>query len=134
MNKLDKNLQDSLNKARAPMNNPYTFIERYEMIRISLVEKGIDMNRVRILPHFGFYECDNWKDFIPKNATIVLAAKDYHHYTKIKIYQENGWNVEFIEPLPGISGSIFDKEWPNGKWEELVPEGTRVILKEKQEK
>ncbi len=129
MNDLDENLQKSLAAARAPENNPYTFLERYEMIRISLAEAGIDMNRVRILPHFAFYECDNWKDFIPGNATLVLSAKDAHHYSKIEKYKKMGWNVELIEQLPGISGSIFDKEWPNGKWQELVPEGTRKILK-----
>lgn len=131
MNRLDKDLQKSLNEARNPKNNPYSFLERYEMIRISLAENGVDMNRIRILPHFGFYECNNWKDFIPKDATIILSAKDYHHYAKIKIYKDNGWNVEFVKPLPGISGSIFDKEWPEGKWRELVPKGTKRILKNK---
>lgn len=131
MNKLDKDLQKSIKAARYPENNPYTFIERYEMIRISLVENSVDMKRVRILPHFGFYDCDNWRDFIPKNATIVLSSKDYHHYSKIKIYKDFGWDVESIEPLPGVSGSILDKEWPDGNWSELVPEGTRKILKSK---
>ncbi len=125
---LDKELKTSLLKARDPHNNPYTYIERYEMISISLLAHGIDMNRVKILPHFGYYKCEHWKDFIPLQATVVLSIKDYHHYSKVKIYQENGWNVEFIDPLPGISGTIFDQEWPNGKWRELVPEGTKEIL------
>ena len=74
MKKLDKNLQKTIRKARDPKNNPYSFIERYEMLRNSLIEHGIEIDRVRILPHFGYYETGNWKDFITKNATIVLAA------------------------------------------------------------
>ncbi len=131
MDKLNKDLQKSLKRSRDPKNNPYTFLERYSMIKISLKEKGIDMDRVKILPHFAFYETKNWKDFIPKNATIVLSAKDYHHYEKIELYKKEGWNVEFVEPLQGVSGSIFDEEWPDGNWRDLVPKGTRKILENK---
>ncbi len=126
--KLDKNLQTSLKRARDPKNNPYTFLERYEMIRLALIAHGVDMKRVRILPHFGYYETENWKELIPKNATIVLSAKDYHHYYKVKIYEENGWKVEFLDPLPGISGTLFKKEWPDGNWRELVPKGIVKFL------
>ncbi len=101
------------------------------MIRISLIKEGIDINRIRIVPHFGYYETENWKDFIPREASIVLSAKDKHHYEKIKVYKENGWKVELIEPVKGVSGTIFGKEWPDGNWEELVPEGTRTILRKK---
>ncbi|MFC1687107.1 adenylyltransferase/cytidyltransferase family protein [Patescibacteria group bacterium] len=128
MEKLSDDLRESLERARDPKNNPYSFIERYEMIRNALFEHGVDMNRVHILPHFGFYEAENWKEFIPKGATIVLSAKDYHHYSKIKIYKDMGWEVDFVEPLPGVSGSILDKEWPNGTWRELVPKGAWKIL------
>ncbi|UCD03422.1 MAG: adenylyltransferase/cytidyltransferase family protein [Candidatus Aenigmatarchaeota archaeon] len=131
MEKLDKKLQTSLKRARDPKNNPYTFIERYEMIRNSLIEHGVDMNRVRILPHFGYYEAENWKEFIPKNATIVMSAKDYHHYYKIKVYKDNGFKVENVDPLPGITGSTFKKEWPDGNWRKLVPKAVRKILESK---
>jgi len=131
MEELNEELRESIKKAKALGNNPYTFLERYEMIKLSLEKNGVDMKRARILPHFGFYETENWKDFIPKNATIILAAKDYHHYAKVQVYKDNGWEVDFIDPLPGISGSIFDKEWPNGEWRELVPEGTRIVLENK---
>ena len=131
MDKLDKNLQKSLGRARDPENNPYSFIERFEMIRNSLIEHGVDMARVRIMPHFAYYETDRWRDFIPKEATIVLSAKDYHHYTKIKVYEDEGWKVEFVDPLPGISGTLLKKEWPNGKWREMVPKGARKFLESK---
>ncbi len=129
--RLGQSLQESLQRARNIKNNPYSFLERYEMIRLSLINQGIDMDRIRILPHFGFYESDNWKDFIPKKATIILSAKDYHHYSKIKVYKSNGWKVDFVESLPGISGTILRKEFPEGNWRELVPAGTIQILESK---
>jgi len=131
MGKLDPKLQESLSKAREPENNPYTYLERYEMVYGALSEDGVDMRRVHILPHFGFYETDVWTDFIPKGATIVLFSKDYHHYEKIKVYKDSGFQLEFIEPLPGVSGSILDKEWPDGNWRELVPKGVVPILERK---
>ncbi len=129
--KLKEKLKKSLLQAREPENNPYTFVERYEMIYDSLSDHGIDMKRVRILPHFGFYETDNWREFIPDRATIVLCAKDYHHYSKVKIYEDNNLNVDFVKPLQGISGSILDKAWPDGNWRDLVPSGTRKVLEKK---
>lgn len=126
--KLDDALKKDLLQARDPKNNPYTFLERYDMIYESLLAYGADMKRVRILPHFAYYESDHWKEFVPKNATIVLCLKDYHHYAKVNIYKDNGWAVDFVEPRPGVSGSIFDQEWPDGNWRDLVPAGTRKVL------
>ncbi|MFH1802397.1 MAG: hypothetical protein ABH864_03000 [archaeon] len=131
MDQLDPGLQKSLRQARDPDNNPYSFVERYRMIWDSLELKGIDMSRVKIVPHFGFYETDNWKDFMPEGATVILAAKDYHHYAKVEAYRKNGFKVEFEEPLPGISGTMLREAWPNGNWREMVPEGTRKILESK---
>lgn len=59
INKLEKELAESIKIARNPENNLYSYIERYYMIYNSLKEEGVDMSRIRILPHFGVYETKN---------------------------------------------------------------------------
>ncbi|MFH1276279.1 MAG: adenylyltransferase/cytidyltransferase family protein [Candidatus Woesearchaeota archaeon] len=126
-------LRESVMKARAPDNNPYSYIERQEMIVESLESAGVDLRRIRTLPHFGAYECTSWRELFPpkEDTVIILPAKDTHHYSKIEIYKAEGWKVEIVPQILGISGKIFDMAWPDGNWQELVPEGTRRVLEDK---
>ncbi len=123
-------LISSIREARDIINNLYAFSERYSMIHDSLKMEGFDMGYIKILPHFSFYDNDAWGDFMPpkENSLICLSPKDSHHYTKIKYYRNNGWNVKEYSQIPGVSGKIFDNNWPNGDWRELVPKGTRMFL------
>ena len=130
---LVSDLRNSIKKAREPKNNPYSYIERYNMIYSSLKLYGVDMKRVKILPHFGAYETENWADFFPpkEQTTIILPAKEIYHYKKLEIYRKESWKVEIIPQFPGISGKIFDKEFPNGNWKKLVPKGAIEIIERK---
>lgn len=130
IDKSDNKLLSSIERARSKEKNPYSFLERYEMIFKSLIEYGINPSRIRILPHFAFYDIKNWIEFLPskEKSVIVLSAKDYHHYEKIDLYKELGWEVEFVEPTSGVSGDILDSEYPYGNWRNLVPSGTEVFL------
>lgn len=136
IDKLDEKLRASLIRARDPKNNPYNFEERKEMIRSSLSKEGIDMSRIKITPHYGFYDREDWRDFMPpkENSIIFLAAKDSHHDVKIQLYKKEGWKVEVLSLFSGFSGKLFDKEWPNGNWESLVPKGTAEFLESKLKK
>lgn len=130
----DDDLKQSVLEARQEYKNIFTFLEREEMIRSTLKDEGIDMNRVRIYPHFGYYEEENWADFFPPKEmiTIVMHCKDPHHDRKVDYYKTQGWNVEAIPLLKeGYSGTLFHKEYPNGRWRDLVPDGTRRFLEEK---
>jgi len=130
---LPKELRESVMQARAPDNNPYSYVERQEMIFNSLAHASIDMKRVRILPHYSFYDTPQWKDFMPPkdDSVIILPAKDTHHYSKVEVYRQEGYQVEMMPLISGISGKIFDAAWPNGNWQELVPHGTIEVLEEK---
>lgn len=121
-----KELFQSIKKARDPINNPFTYLERYKMIEDSLIKEGIDHSRFKILPHFGFYDLKHWDQFIPQpsEARIILAQKDYHHYEKIKKYKKMGWSIDYKSLLEGVSGELFDQNFPNGNWQELVPKGS----------
>ena len=126
----DEDLLRSLKKARSVENNPFTYVQRQEMIISSLIQEGVEPTRFRIVPHFAFYDSINWTELLPPvhESIIVLAAKDYHHYKKIECYRQLGWRVEFVRPLEGVSGERFDCEYPNGEWRALVPAGAIGFL------
>jgi len=126
----DPMLKESVLRARAPENNPFSYTERQEMIIMAFIREGIDISRIRILPHYGFYEEKNWEDFMPpkENSVIALSPKDPHHDAKIERYKKGGWEVKIIPQFPGISGSVFDKAWKDGNWRDLVPRGAKEII------
>jgi hypothetical protein len=129
----NNDLVKSIQRARDSKNNPYSFLERLEMILDSFIVYGIDIKRIKVLPHFAFYDIPTWYNFIPdpSRTDIILSSKDYHHYEKIKIYKSLGWNVAFIEKVEGISGEVFDTFFPNGNWRSLVPEGAIPHIEKK---
>ena len=131
-------IKKSILEARSEKKNLFTFLEREMMIIETLKDEGVDMGRVKILPHFGYYEEDNWVDFLPPKelTTIVLHCKDSHHDAKVDYYKKIGWKLEIIPLLKeGYSGTLFHNEYPGGNWQDLVPEGTkRVLLKQSYEK
>lgn len=128
----DKKLVESLKKARATEKNRWTYVDRYDMIYNSLIDKGIKPSRFRILPHFAFYDIKNWLDFLPqtKESVIILAEKDFHHYRKLEQYRKLEWEIETIEPIQGISSDIFYSQFPLGNWRQLVPTGTKAYLEQ----
>ncbi len=136
MEQLDSDLRKSLEHARAPENNPYNYAQRLEMTTKSLIYQGVDIGRVRVLPHFGYYDMPNWRDFMPPKecSDIVLAPKDIHHEKKMEIYRREGWNVVTVPQIPGVSGKIFDQEFPDGDWRRLVPRGTLEVIEEAMKK
>jgi hypothetical protein len=102
------------------------------MILETLKDEDVDLSRVKIYPHFGYYEEKNWADFFPpkKETTIIIHSKDPHHDKKINHYKNNGWKVELIPLLKsGYSGTAFHKEFPKGEWKKMVPNGTKKIIK-----
>jgi len=124
-------LKQSILLARQANKNIFSFVSRRAMILASLKDKKIDLRRVTILPHFGFYEEKNWADFFPPKdrTTIVLHCKDPHHQAKLAQYQKTGWKTKTLPLLrKGFSGTKFHKKYPNGNWQTLVPDGTRRVI------
>jgi len=131
IDELGEDLQRSIKKARLEKKNIFTFLQRKRMILETLEDEGTDLSRVKIYPHFGYYEETNWTDFMPpkKLTTILLHCKDVHHNKKIKYYKDHNWKVETMPMLKdGYSGTLFHEEYPNGKWQDLIPDGTKRVL------
>jgi len=129
-------LKNSLLKARLPYKNIFTYLEREQMILRSLQCFGVDLSKIKILPQFGCYEEENWKDFIPckSNCTLVICPNDVHHDFKIDYYKKDGWKIDILD-LPRLtSGTNFHNDFPDGDWEKHLPKGSADVIKENFEK
>ncbi len=127
----ENDLKASILKARDPKKNIFTYLEREEMILKSLEYENIDLKRVKVLPHFGYYDSKNWQDFLPEkeNSILVIHPKDLHHKLKLDVYDKLGWRIDDVPLLdPGVSGTDFHKEYPLDDWQQYVPKGTIEVL------
>jgi len=135
----DKTLIEDINKARAPENNLYSYEERRDMIYASLKEAGYDMSRIIIQKHYGFYDTDNWEQYLPpkEQTTIIMPIKDTHHSAKKDLYEEQGYKVKVIPLFPGYSGKKLDAaiekyiETGSEEWKELVPNAVQSYIENK---
>ncbi len=130
---LDKDLQTDLLRSRNPKKNIFTYLQREKMILKSLEYEGQNLLKVKVQPHFGYFESDNWQDFLPPkdDAVLVIHVKDLIHDLKLDLYKKLGWRIEQVKLFEeGVSGTQFHNVWPNGNWQVLVPKGTKEILEE----
>jgi cytidyltransferase-like protein len=133
LSNFESDLKASLMKARDPKKNIFSYLERESMILKSLEFENIDLKRIKILPHFGYYDSKNWQDFLPDKtkSVLVIHSKDLHHELKLDLYEKLGWRIEQVPLLEkGVSGTEFHNEYPNGNWQKYVPEGTKEVLEE----
>ncbi|MDD4983982.1 MAG: hypothetical protein PHH82_04065 [Candidatus ainarchaeum sp.] len=126
-------LKESLEHARDPRSNPFNYFEREQIILDSLREEGVDLSRVKILPHFAIYEDSNWFELMPPKESTVIAipAKDEHHFEKIRGYEKVGYKVEIIPQMSkDISGSRVRESIYAGteEWKEIVPKGAIPLI------
>jgi hypothetical protein len=128
ISELSEDTIKSITRARSQKQNPYTYLQRYEMLEKSFLDNKIPQERFQIIPHFGYYEQENWKDFFPEDATICLHLKDAHHKEKFAYYESLGYKTQSLEKSPGFYGTKFDKEFPDGNWRSLVASGTIEVI------
>ncbi len=126
-------LKKSLAHARAKENNPFSYLEREQIILESLKQEGIDLARVKILPHFGTYEEENWFELFPpkENTVVAIPAKDEHHFVKLKVYEQFGYKTEIVPQFTtGVSGTKVKDSIYAGteEWKEMVPKGAIPLI------
>lgn len=121
-------------------NNPFTYYERCEMIRLALLEKGYSLSRFTFVPFpIDSFYCVNTEEevaafkakmfnFVPKEATYFITIYDdwgkdkYEKLTKLisKSQIDLMW-TRSLDKKP-ISGSLVRNSIKNGKeWKDLVP-------------
>ena len=106
--------------------NPFTYYDRYQMIKGTLMHIGVKAEEFDIVP-FPI----NYPEFIfnyaPANAKYYMTIYDAWGYEKKEKLETIGCDIEIFWEIPlvekGISGSEVRKLIANGKeWKEYVPE------------
>ena len=113
------------------VHNPFTYYERYIMIKEALRENGFDMSRVDIVP-FPINIPEIIKYYIPKCAIHYII--DYEKWSKEKkrILERLGYRVKIIpsHELIHVSGYLVRKLIAEeGKWESLVPSAVARFIR-----
>lgn len=123
-----------LNQARAKENNPWTFWQRMLMIRQSLKDEKIDLNRVIIIPNMGLSGFNVDEVRFPKEQCVLwILPGQAHNKINLEIYLKEGWQVEVVDIKEKvISGTMIRNliKENNSEWEKYVPKGTAEIIKQ----
>ncbi|MCL2234592.1 MAG: nicotinate-nucleotide adenylyltransferase [Firmicutes bacterium] len=117
-----KNL-DLTNTRMSIQSNLFTFYERFVMIKESLLESGVGLDKFEIVP-FPIERVENIRNFVSLDAIFYVTIYDDWGKEKLKILQnlevetEVMWEKTIRERL--TSGTEIRKITANEKWEHLV--------------
>lgn len=105
--------------------NPFTYYERYEMIKGSLLEAGVPADEFDIVP-FPINFPERIFNYAPRDARYYLTIYDQWGYEKKEMLESIGCDVEVLWEVDisrkGISGTDVRALIKEGKsWEEFVP-------------
>ncbi|MEZ4502814.1 MAG: adenylyltransferase/cytidyltransferase family protein [Dehalococcoidia bacterium] len=110
--------------------NPFTFFERLRMVRAVLLDDGIPLERVYIIP-FPVNLPERWDSYVPDGAVHFVRVFSEWEQTKVDRLREHGYRAEIL--TPGIEKEIEATEVrrrlaAGGDWRALVPPGTARVI------
>ncbi len=120
------------NHRHLSLNNPFTFLERLQMIQTSVfATKGISREkatRIFIVP-FPIHDESLWSFYVPKEAVQIMSVFEEWDFEKRKRFQMYGFKTYTLESQRIVSGTMVRTIFAeNGNWQKLVPVGTRQVL------
>jgi nicotinamide-nucleotide adenylyltransferase len=114
------------------LDNPFTAGERVTMIRRALVEEGIQLSKVWIIPLPDVHQHMLWVSqivgYCPK-FDVVYANEPL----TCRLFTEAGFKVEQMYPIRRevyFATEIRRRMLAEGEWEELVPSSVAKFIKE----
>lgn len=124
---------DVNNETRAPKNNPWTYWQRLLMIRKSLQDEHIDLDRVIIIPNLRFSHYDlNEVNFPKEQCVIWIMPSQIHNQIILDNYRQDGWEVRIIKKEERVTSGTKIRNFiraNNPEWEKYVPKGIAEIIK-----
>jgi len=127
---------DSDPERSLPQSNPLTFIERLEMIKNAVLEKGISLQQFDIVP-FPINFPELLAKFAPENAIYYLTVFDDWGEEKVEIlrsvYGRQNVDVLYrksIEEKKITSTMIRQRIRDERPWEHMVPDAITKYLKD----
>ena len=111
----------------APEANPFTYAERYAMIRAVLRDEGLD--GALVVP-FPVSRPELWPSYVPPGAVHFLRVFDAWGAEKVERLRREGHAVTVLEcRQKGISGSVVRDRWRAGSdWRALVPPAVAEVI------
>lgn len=121
-------------KRSLPESNPFTYYERYLMIRDSLLERNIHKEHFDIVP-FPINYPEKLINYAPMDAIYFTTIYDDWNRKKVKVLKNLGlkviilWERSMDDRL--TSGTELRNRIRNGMvWEHLVPKAVEKVIKD----
>lgn len=115
-----------------PEANLFTFFERHQMICAALVEVGVALSHISIVP-FPIHHPKRWRFYCPQESVVFIRLYSDWGREKMRRFQQAGWTVEVLNPgvTKQVSGSEIRHRLRTGQeWEALVPPAVARVLRE----
>lgn len=110
--------------------NPYTFFQRLMMIRETLLDEGVDLRRVVIVP-FPINYPERWPYYLPTGVLQFIRIFSQWEQEKANRFRESGFRVEVLHP--GATKAVEATEvrrlvGQGDAWRDLVPPGVARVI------
>lgn len=114
-----------------PASNPFTYFERLQMIRDTLLTEGLKARDFAIVP-FPIHDPGLIGHYVPEGPTHFVRVYSRWEEEKVRRLRDEGFPVEILDPgeEKKVSGSEVRRLMREGlPWEHLVPGGTAEIVR-----
>jgi nicotinamide-nucleotide adenylyltransferase len=117
-----------------PDANPFTFIERQELVRVALAANDMPPTRFVVVP-FDLGAPGTWPHLVPLQATQVAGVKSGWELAKLRMFAEAGYpilavRVEALSALSStaVRGAMLSEA--RDIWTQMVPPATVPLLED----
>lgn len=113
-------------------SNPFTYYERFNMIKLALLEAGIDRADFEIVP-YPIERPEILYNYIPLNATSFFTIYDKWGYEKLERLKSLGYKTVVLfdnREKKMCSTDIRQKILENAEWKYLVPNAVYQYITE----
>jgi nicotinamide mononucleotide adenylyltransferase len=114
--------------------NPFSFLERVDLLRAALAADGLTAERYMIVP-FDLAAPETWPHLVPLHATQFVALKAEWERAKLELLAGAGYRTRALdaEQVGSLSSSAVREALSagaRGVWTEMVPPVTVALLDE----
>jgi cytidyltransferase-like protein len=112
-------------------SNPFSYFERFLMVRETLSDEGVPADRYAIIP-FPINVPAAWRYYLPRDAVQFVPVFSDWERRKAEAFREAGFGVEIIDSLEkSISATeVRERIRREEAWEQLVPKGVARVVRE----
>ena len=112
---------------------PFTYYDRMQMIKHSLIDEGISPEEFDIVP-FPVHKFELVKYYIPTDSVILATIYDDWGREKVKIFKNMGFKVEILWERDmntrfTTGTEVRRRIVNNEKWDHLVPKAVYNYIK-----